>query len=119
MTCKIIELLSEAKESMFLGSYYPAVELIEEALTRLKAPLRRETLEQWEKRTGEKYPDEAPVYEKRFFTKPLGATVWICHAYGFALRDKKKYPKRMTHNIILAADYRGPPPDGWMPEETE
>jgi hypothetical protein len=46
MTGKVIELLSEAKESMFLGSYYPAVELIEEAVACLKAPTRRETPEQ-------------------------------------------------------------------------
>jgi hypothetical protein len=74
-----------------------------------------ETVEQWEKRMGRKYPETAPVYEMRFFDKPLGTTVWICHGYESALRDKKKYPKRMTHNIILVADDRGAPPEGWKP----
>jgi hypothetical protein len=74
-----------------------------------------ETIEQWEKRMGRKYPDTAPVYEKRFFDKPLGTTVWICHEYQDALRDKKKYPKRMTHNIVCVADDRGAPLDNWRP----
>jgi hypothetical protein len=76
-----------------------------------------ETVEQWEKRTERQYPETAPVYEMRFFDKPLGATVWICHGYESALRDKKKYPRRMTHNIILVADDKGTPPDDWRPEE--
>jgi hypothetical protein len=78
-----------------------------------------ETVAQWEARTIRKYPDTAPVYEKRFFDKPLGATGWICHEYKNALRDRKKYPKRMTHNIILVADDRGAPPDDWEPEEKQ
>jgi hypothetical protein len=78
-----------------------------------------ETPEQWEKRVGRKYPDTAPVYEMRFFDKPLGTTGWICHAYEFALQDKKKFPKRMTHNIILVADDKGAPSLDWRPEEEE
>jgi hypothetical protein len=68
-----------------------------------------ETVNEWEERTGKKYPDTAPVYEKRFFAKPLGATEWICHEYKDTLRDEKKYPKRMTHNVILVATDAGSP----------
>jgi hypothetical protein len=68
-----------------------------------------ETVEEWEKRTGKNYPDTAPVYEKRFFAKPPGTTGWMLHEYKYALKEKEKYPKRMTHNIILVATDRGAP----------
>jgi hypothetical protein len=68
-----------------------------------------EVIGEWEERTGKKYPDTAPVYEKRFFAKPLGATGWILHEYKYALKETKKYPKRMTHNIIVVATDKGAP----------
>ena len=78
-----------------------------------------ETVEAWEKRTGRKYPETAPVYEKRIFAKPMGTTGWICHGYQNAVRDGGKKPAGMTHNAILVATDAGAPDYDWMPEENQ
>ena len=97
---------------------------IKDALTELKAPPRWETPEQREKRTGEPWPDDWPVYccgqtdefAKRYdalLKRPHGYT-WMCMTYKKA-NNYEFY--KMTH--IICATEAGPPPDGWRPEDNQ
>ncbi len=63
----------------------------------------RETVEQWEKRKGRKYPDTAPAYYFSGRTKS-----WRCAAHDDIFYDDNK------HQIV--ATEAGAPPDDWRPE---
>jgi hypothetical protein len=113
---KVIELLERAKAKVTLAwgdepkdDYLlnSAVKFIDQAIDELKP--RWETPEQWEKRTGEKWPDNGAVYFKsgRLYPHPL-ATNWGPCRYKTAKRD---------HNICVVATEAGPPPAKWEPEE--
>jgi hypothetical protein len=113
---KVIELLEQAKESMFLGSYYPAVELIKEALAELKAPSCRETPEQWKQRTGEPWPDNGAVYA----LTELGKIDMGWMAMSYQLAKKRFHYEDFDYGCVCAiicAIEAGPPPDDWRPEE--
>jgi hypothetical protein len=59
-----------------------------------------ETVEQWEKRTGETYPDDGPVYPADMFCgKP-------CYKDCRSYRDAKK----QGWNITIVANHHGKPP---------
>ena len=128
---KAIELLEQVKYDITLVSpnsgfqrdvIFHITEQIDEAIAALKAPPRWETPEQREKRTGEPWPDDWPVYccgqtdefAKRYdalLKRPHGYT-WMCMTY----KKAKNYEfYKMTH--IICATEAGPPPDGWRLEE--
>jgi hypothetical protein len=81
---------------------------INAALSALQAP-RRETPEQWEKRTGEKWPDVWAVYirwrEKGVYTR------WSACGY-----EDAKAASYVDLKYIICATEAGPPPDNWEPE---
>jgi hypothetical protein len=69
----------------------------------------RETVAQWEKRTGHKYSDTAPVYAKDDYD-----TTWELLPYC----DAEWYEQGMLHgyDYIVVATETGAPPDNWRPE---
>jgi RimJ/RimL family protein N-acetyltransferase len=105
---KVIERLKKVKEIARHGSSSAICFGINEVMAELKAPPRWETPEQWEKRTGEAWPDNGAVY---FKMSHLGDDVeWgVCRLVS-ARRD---------HDICAVATEAGPPPDGWKPEERQ
>jgi hypothetical protein len=166
---KAIEILERAKESMFLGMYYPAVELIKDSIADLKAPPIRkgegerrvqcnwcgsvfdeehlkvrddieycpvcgdseclmdlpeaeskprwETPEQWEKRTGEKWPDNGAVYYRYSYDYKTYQE-WRVGRHKNIVDSRADFETHNagTHQIICATE-SGPPPDDWHPEE--
>jgi hypothetical protein len=119
---KAIELLYEAKKyigkSFYASSPYQniakyetfyntkeAEKLVSEAIVELTTP-RWETPEQREKRTGEKWPDDAAVYA--LVELLHGELLWEIMSYKTAI---------ISANYIICATEAGPPPDGWKPEE--
>jgi hypothetical protein len=65
---------------------------------------------QYEKRTGEAWPDDGAVYFKviRVYLHGLGGVEWGVCRWQTARRD---------HDICVVATEAGPPPDDWRPEE--
>ncbi len=63
-----------------------------------------ETVAEWEKRKGRKYPDTAPVY----FTHKERNAEWLAERYLF-LKD-------CAWLHVLVATEAGAPPDDWRPE---
>lgn len=61
-----------------------------------------ETVGQWEKRTGEKYPEDGPVWFKN--TTPLSDFVWGVCRYITVKKDK---------DICVCISSPVPPPDDW------
>jgi hypothetical protein len=110
---KVIELLEKASDEILLTSEYMPMSDIErlekcskfinEALERLQAASRWETPEQYKKRTGETWPDEAAVY--------IFCTVfennWSKCSYRLA---------KATGDICVCATEAGPTPANWKPE---
>jgi hypothetical protein len=90
--------------------------IIEEAIAYLKSPPRWETTEQYEKRTGEKWPDNGAVFT-RLKNKHDD---WDVHFYG---RHKQSvdFIERMGGTVqplyIVCATEAGLPPDDWKPED--
>jgi hypothetical protein len=95
------------------------IDLLDEAIAELKNP-RWETPEQWEKRTGNKYPEDAAV---RIFYSPEHG--WDLMEYWRAKqleqdlarldKDFDVDPKLIP--IVCDCGVDGPPPYGWKPEE--
>jgi hypothetical protein len=89
------------------------VKEIDGVIAELESP-RWYTPEQWEKRTGEAWPEKAAVYalEKghTFLIFPYEVIVGFeAMSYGAA--------KRKGLDKIICATEAGPPPDDWRPEE--
>jgi hypothetical protein len=82
-----------------------AIGLVDEAIAILKSLPRWETPEQWEKRTGEKYPDRAPVW---CIDNDDPADPWFLDYHENAVEDEQYY-------IICAVGGLVPPND-WKPE---
>jgi hypothetical protein len=84
--------------------------LINEAVDLLITPCRY-TPEQWEKRTGEKWPDDWPVWAKSKRKEVgLGGLFWILFREHRMIKD--------TPGVyVICDDCGGPPPDDWKPEE--
>jgi hypothetical protein len=77
-----------------------------------------ETVEEWEKRKGHKYPDTAPVWVmfkvkevhvRVDATKKVGEPYWVLYVWG----DTKGWRK---NNPIVVATEVGAPDDSWRPE---
>jgi hypothetical protein len=116
---KAIELLEKAEgaimlatagkpDSSDLGLCIEAIGYINNTIALLQSP-RRETPEQWEKRTGEKYPGTWAVY-MRVQNKKGEWSGWLPTSYGAS---------RLTLSVsqVVCATEAGPPPDTWEPEE--
>jgi hypothetical protein len=67
---------------------------------------RWETPEQWKKRTGEKYPDKAPVW---CADNDNPADPWFLDYYKNAVDDERYYIICAVEGLVL--------PDDWRPEE--
>lgn len=59
-----------------------------------------ETVQQWEARTGEKYPDDGPVWHNAMI---CGLKTLIISRYGF-------YKERGIDNYVVVATHHGKPP---------
>jgi hypothetical protein len=117
---KAIELLEEAKDEALnvaceldIGSTWRnrlgiTIDNLEAVIAELQHP-RWETPEQWEKCTGEKYPDTWAVY-MRVQNKKGEWAGWLPTSYGAS---------RLTLSVrqVVCATEAGPPPDTWVPEE--
>jgi hypothetical protein len=103
---------------------------INSALDLLQSP-RWETPEQWEKRTGEKWPDDWAVYWRYSEIFAYKAKEWIpgkelvpvYYAWDLEFYGplKEKYSSEIYDDRIdiVCATEAGPPPDDWKPEEDE
>jgi rubredoxin len=67
-----------------------------------------ETVAEWEKRRGEKYPDTAPVYARMKGYEHLAS--WLCEIKIIAERDES-----MCEPFVVATE-AGAPPNDWRPE---
>jgi hypothetical protein len=78
-----------------------------------------ETPDQWEKRTGVKWPDGWAVYIQIIRNDNGYIYKWKPCTFREALINKSS-PIWENHQIeIVCATEAGPPPLGWEPEETE
>jgi hypothetical protein len=84
-----------------------ATTCINRAISLLQAP-RWETPEQWEKRTGETWPDDWAVYAL-YETAAGEERFWAAEEHCYARDGVSKY--------IVCATEAGPPPDDWEPED--
>jgi hypothetical protein len=114
---KVIELLETAKLDLIKFSRdhlkgslaMAALSNIEEVLYDLRVRPRWETPEQWERRTGEKWPDDWATYVRLIFAK----AGWDPYRYVTAKLLQLSHPG----TIIVIATESGPPPNNWRPEE--
>jgi hypothetical protein len=127
---KVIELLEKALddlESVYVDYGFdqtPKIDCrheIEQAIAILQALPRWETPQQWEKRTGNKYPENAAV---RVFYSPKHG--WDLMEYWRAkqlVQDLWRLDNDYDVDlelipIVCDCGVDGPPPDDWRPEET-
>jgi ParB family chromosome partitioning protein len=75
--------------------------------------LRWETPEQWEKRTGDPWPDVGAVYA--LYEKNDGEREWYGQSWDFTKNQQKK--KNSNIMAVVIATEAGPPPDDWKPDE--
>jgi hypothetical protein len=118
---RVIEILEEALETMLqvtkIPEHYQEVVYIKEALAELKALPRWETPEQYRKRMGEAWPENAAVYYRyNFDYKTYHGWMVGCHKDIVNLRADIEALNAGTHQIICATE-AGPPSDSWRPEE--
>jgi hypothetical protein len=133
-------MLKEAlKTAMYAQKYSPAprlldavINLIQETIALLKAPPRWETPEQWEKRTGSVWPDNAAVYYRVLHVwkkeKKTEWGNWDVLEYEFSKRlaqqrydvlsNEPGYKNKKLVQIVCATE-AGPPSNDWNPEEAE
>jgi hypothetical protein len=76
---------------------------------------RWETPEQWEKRTGEPWPDDWAVYVRLPNDAREKRRIYDCYAYKTAKELKSSHPG----TELACATEAGPPPNNWRPEEAE
>jgi hypothetical protein len=110
---KVIKLLKQAKEDVVrieegepdyedLAICEEAINSINAAIDELQSPPRFYTPEQWEKRTGEPWQYEWPVWYRG---ENIGK--WFIRSYGTVPYGK----------LCVVFTEAGPPPDGWRPDE--
>jgi hypothetical protein len=122
---KVIERLEQVEAKIMLITAAPgfddtelcneAINLINEAIAELKAPPRWETPEQWEKRTGEKWPDNGAVYYKCRYDFAETWSDWKIKSLGDAIWESGGY----TNYQIVCATEAGLPPNNWWPGEKQ
>jgi hypothetical protein len=125
---KVIELLQTASGGLEIagkGGFSRSTQIammqeaqnhINAALVELKSAPRWETTEQWERRTGEPWPDDWAVYVQ--ITRGDNGYVykWKPSTLREALINKSS-PIWENHQIeIICATEAGPPPEDWRPE---
>jgi hypothetical protein len=90
--------------------------LLDRVIAELKAPPSWETPEQWEKCTGEKYPDEAPVWTVSKYAIDGKPTKY--NRLRWWLGTYKEAKDNEVNSIVFCAyNHLGPPPKDWRPEE--
>jgi hypothetical protein len=125
---KVIDLLQKSLEDLKNaihikpneGYINDAADRVKAALVELKAGVKWETPEQWEKRTGNKYPEDAAV---RIFYSPEHG--WDLMEYWRAkqlVQDLWRLDNDFDVDpglipMVCDCGVDGPPPDGWRPEE--
>jgi hypothetical protein len=91
-----------------------AYDLIEEAIKELEP--RWETPEQYEKRTGEPWPDDAPVFTRsRSGNDGWSVSTWGRHKQAVSFVERMGFSAHDPY--VVCATEAGPPPDTWVPEE--
>jgi hypothetical protein len=107
---KVIELLEDALDVMLhvtqIPESYQEVAYIEEAIAELKALPRWETPEQYEKRTGEKWPDDWPVW-----------SITTDGILEITTMGEEEIRKTWGNHFYAIPTEAGPPPEDWRPEE--
>jgi hypothetical protein len=88
-----------------------AIDQISEVITKLKAPPRWETPEQWNERTGEDWPDDWAVYSRAEHTDGTWSP-WQVSDYAYAKCT-------MYKTQIVCATEAGKPPENWKPERAQ
>jgi hypothetical protein len=92
------------------------------ALSKLQAPPRYETPEQYKKRTGRKVKENDAVYHRHAMknwyhrtmqTHPYFWGPWFVKSYGAA----SEYEFKEGHAQLVVATEAGCPLDNWTPEE--
>jgi hypothetical protein len=78
---------------------------------------RWETPEQYEKRTGEPWPDDWAVYA--LYEDNGGRLKWFAQSRGFTEKQIKRNKSDSRIKMMVCATEAGPPPDDWRPEEPE
>jgi hypothetical protein len=91
---------------------------IRKAISKLQAPPRYETPEQYKKRTGKEWPRNWAVYcGKKYETEDYRIYEWDVHSYSDILEIIKHTHSYEVCDVIIVATELGCPPDGWTPEE--
>jgi hypothetical protein len=101
----VTQLASMELGAPYKEAAYMANRLIQEAIALLKAP-RWETPEQYEKRTGEKWPDDWAVYA--LYEDNDGNRDWFCGTHHCEQKKKIKI-KNKNPLMIICATEAGPP----------
>jgi hypothetical protein len=107
---KAIELIKHVIKVLRLShshTHQICIEILELAVDALEHPCW-ETPEQYEKRTGEPWPDKWAVYRRKNYPN-TGWTSWEVLSYGWARFCVWQYQ-------IICATEAGPPPDDWEPD---
>jgi hypothetical protein len=119
---KAVELINKAKSALYdldmsesfrehdEGVQDEVVSFLDEAIAELRSPPRWETPEQREKRTGEKWPDSAPVFHCYIDGGGFLVRLWEVGFY----RNYRSKNKPLGLCVVCATE-AGPPPDGWRP----
>jgi hypothetical protein len=110
MPDSVIELLEQAKAFAACGLGSAVVSCIEEALCeyrRLQDVPAYETVKQWEKRTGRKYPETAPIYALDEKVPDTVKPYYFLTTLKIVDKDRR---------ILIVATEAGPPPEDWRPE---
>ncbi|MDR1239567.1 MAG: hypothetical protein LBK27_05605 [Treponema sp.] len=97
----------------FLGGLY------KDAIAELESRPRWETPEQRERRTGEKWPDNAAVYFNSWFPASdfkYVPGIWQLMELKLASLAAERLNFEKVKTAIVCATEAGPPPDGWRPE---
>jgi hypothetical protein len=123
---KAIELLERVKADL-RGDYHDRdggvtlfmgediIEILDEAIAELKNRPRWETPEQYERRTGEPWPDTAAVYTRSSKKiEPWDTILWGMHKKAVAFVERFGYSAHDPY--VVCATEAGPPPDGREPE---
>ena len=78
---------------------------------------RWETPKQWEKRTGESWPDNGAVYIRENGELRVEEYWRALQLENDLIRLDKDFGDHHVPLLVLCATEAGPPPDGWVPEE--
>jgi hypothetical protein len=89
--------------------------LVRQAVGKLEGRPKWETPEQYEKRTGKKWPDDWAVYA--LYEDNGGSLKWFAQSRGFTEKQIKRNKSGSGIKMMVCATEAGPPPDEWGMEE--